>query len=302
MPPESGYLHPAYAASLAGFGVPVALPASGGWLLRRRIDASGIEDATGPYPLFCCRDWNGLPADLDRLRDALVSVVLVTDPLADCGIDMLRATFEHVVAFRRHYVIDLDTPFEHSISRSHRAHARRALREVEVEICAEPWRYLDDWMRLFGILVERHGIRGPRRFSRQAFDEQFAVPGMTMVRASRHGQTVGLDLWYVQGDCAQGHLAAFDEAGYALQASYATKWTVIEHFRRRQLRWINLGGGRSESGTDGLSRFKQGWTSATRQAWLCGRVLQPQAYAALVAARAPVDQDFFPAYRHGLDD
>ena len=71
----TGYLHPAYAASLGGFGRPWHLPNCGGWLLERPIAGSAACDATGCYPLFACRDWSALRADLQSLAPKLVSLV-----------------------------------------------------------------------------------------------------------------------------------------------------------------------------------------------------------------------------------
>ncbi|HSS29061.1 MAG TPA: hypothetical protein VLL50_14020, partial [Usitatibacter sp.] len=62
-----GYAHPGYAGSLAEFGTPRELPASGGWLLEREIPGGG-RDAMGCYPLLCCRDWRALREDLDSLE------------------------------------------------------------------------------------------------------------------------------------------------------------------------------------------------------------------------------------------
>src|SRR5262249_43645619 len=122
-----------------------------------------------------------------------------------------------------------------------------------------------------------------------------AVPGMVMFRAVAKGRTVGLELWYVQGNCVQGHLAAFDSLGYTLRASYPTKWRAIEYFND-PVQWVNLGGGTHRHG--GLSRCKRGWSTGTTTAWLCGRVLGPARYAELSHA-AGGGADYFPAYRRG---
>jgi len=121
-----------------------------------------------------------------------------------------------------------------------------------------------------------------------------------MFRAVAAGRIVGLDLWYVQDDCAQGHLAAFDPLGYELRASYATKWRLIEYFSDK-VRWINLGGIAAQDASDGLRHFKRGWATTTKTAWLCGRILQPIAYERLVAARHGRSDtpQYFPAYRSG---
>ena len=120
-----------------------------------------------------------------------------------------------------------------------------------------------------------------------------------MFRAVAYGQTVGLDLWYEQGDCAQGHLAAFDSRGYELHASYATKWCAIEYFSKR-VRWINLGAGAGISNAaGGLTEFKRGWSTATKTAWLCGRILQPMVYTEMAKGRGTPNKQYFPAYRSG---
>jgi hypothetical protein len=294
----TGYLHPEYAKSLSEFGTPIHLPASEGWVLKRAIEGTSEHDAMGCYPLFCCTNWSGLRQDVEALRNDLVSVVLVTDPLGDYSPELLANSFDRVEAFKDHFVVRTGRPLRQFVSTSHSHHAMRALRDVEVELCAEPLEFTDDWERLFSVLTTRHSIKGERRFSRAAFEKQVAIPGMVMFRAVVDQRTVGLDLWYVQGDCAQGHLAAFDSVGYELRASYATKWRVIEYFSDR-VTWINLGAGLTRDGQDGLSRFKRGWATGTMRAWLCGRVLQPEKYASLARTRGALGEGYFPAYRWG---
>jgi hypothetical protein len=296
----AGYLHRDYAESLAEFGTPTHLPLSDGWILERHIPGADARDAMGCYPLFCCRTWSGLARDVDALRNDLVSLVVVADPLGDHSPVLLARAFDYVTPYKEHYVIETGRPPADFVNKSHRARALRALRDVTVDVCPEPLALLDDWERLHGVLVARHAITGLRRFSRRSFEKQLATPGMVMFRAVVGAQVVGLDLWYMQGDCAQGHLAAFDELGYELSASYATKWRMIEHFSDK-VRWINLGGTTARERNGGLDHFKRGWSTGTRTAWLCGRVLQPAAYDALVRAHhgPAVGSGYFPAYRQG---
>ena len=70
-----------------------------------------------------------------------------------------------------------------------------------------------------------------------------------MFEASAGGDVVGLDLWYVHGDVAYGHLAAFSDLGYGLGASYATKWAMLHHFSGR-VRWVDLSGDGSGPGRE----------------------------------------------------
>jgi hypothetical protein len=46
----------------------------------REIPNAGAWDGMGCHPLFVCRDWAELRADLDGLASFLVSITVVTDP------------------------------------------------------------------------------------------------------------------------------------------------------------------------------------------------------------------------------
>jgi hypothetical protein len=75
-------------------------------------------------------------------------------------------------------------------------------------------------------------------------------------------------------------------------------WASIEHFAGR-LSWLNLGGGRGVrvAETDGLACFKQGWSTGSRTAYLCGAVLDGDVYRGLVQAKHRTPSIYFPAYR-----
>ena len=294
----TGYLHPDYALSFSEFATPRKLPLSEGWLLRRAVGADGSFDAMGCYPLFCCTNWQALATDIEAERNNLVSIVLVADPFGDHTKEQLQSCFDVVSPFKEHFVIETGQPLERFVNKSHRRHAARALRDVEVEVCTEPLEFLDDWNSLYETLAVRHSITGLRRFSRRAFAKQLAIPGTVLFRAIAEQRTVGLDWWYVQGNCAQGHLAAFSPRGYELRASYATKWRMIEYFTDK-VKWINLGAAATGDSSRGLSDFKRGWSTGTKPAWLCGSILQPSTYADLVKASGADRQQYFPAYRAG---
>ncbi len=63
-----------------------------------------------------------------------------------------------------------------------------------------------------------------------------------LLRAFHRGEVVGAHFWYVMGDVAVSHLAAFSTAGYDLMASYALHWEALGYFADR-VRWLNLGAG-----------------------------------------------------------
>jgi len=249
----------------------------------------------GLYPYLCCSRWEELQGDLDALGHQMVLISAVADPLGSYDTGLLARSFDRVRPYKAHYVIDTSVPLAHHLKRSHRETARRAMRKVSVSVASDPSIYGDDWVRLYEVLCHRHRIRGLTRFTPEALRRQLSAPGMVMFCAEAAGRTVGLDLWYVQDGCAHGHLTAFDEEGYRLRASYATKMFLIEYFRSR-VAWINLGA--TTMGGDGLAAFKSGWATGTRMSWLCGRIFDKLAYRDLSQRCGATDDDsFFPAYR-----
>jgi hypothetical protein len=305
--PAAGYEHPDYAASLAEFALPLLLPRCGGWVLRRPIADSPDHDLIGPYPLFFCNDWSRLPQDLRELPAAAIGAVsfaMVADPFADLAPDWLTANFDVALPFKDHLIADLSRPIEAIVSKSHQITVRRALRKVAVSVSAAPRGRLTQWVGLYDHLIERHRICGIRAFSRRAFARQLAIPGLVAFEAHEiaTGDLVGMDLWYLQGEVAYGHLAAFSPRGYALRASYATKWEVLRHFSDKAA-WLHLSGNAGTSGADasrdGLTQFKCGWATGTRKAYFCGKILDRVVYERLVRERNAAAETFFPAYRRG---
>lgn len=297
--PLTGYLNQSYAESLAEFGPPCLLPKSGGWILKRRIPGYSHYDAMGCYPLFMCRDWSQLQADFADLEDELISLTLVADPFGTYDLASLQSCFDVVIPFKKHFVIDFHYPLNKLGSKHHRYYVRRSLRDVFVEVCANPIQFIGDWIELYANLRERHDLQGIQAFSEKAFAMQLDIPGTVLFRAISHNNTVGMDWYYLQGEVSYGHLAAFSPEGYRVAASYALQWAAIDYFSS-QVRWLNLGAGAGveSKGTDGLSLFKKGWSTGTRPSYLCGRIFQPEKYSEMAKAKGGTG-DYFPAYRKG---
>lgn len=297
----TGYLHPAYAASFEEFGQARELPGCGGWILERAIPGFDDRDAMGCYPLFACQDWSRLQQDLDEIGDDLVCLGLVTDPFGNYDEADLRRCFSDVAyPFKDHYIIDYKIWKDRTYDIDTRREIRNAFKNLEVEICSDPHLYLEEWIRLYKLLVERYKINSLRAFSRLSFTRQFDTPGLLMYRAYHQDQTVGIALAYIQGDGAFLHLIGVDEAGYKLGASYALYSTAIEHLAG-VARWLDLGGtpGVAEGQRDGLKYFKMHWATGMRPTYFCGRIFNPRRYSAIADARGLVGEKYFPSYRYG---
>jgi hypothetical protein len=298
----SGYLHFLYAQSLEQFGTPRFLSQSAGWILERAIPGSAYADAMGCYPLFACGDWSQLHRDIENIGNNFVSLSVVTDPFGEYDLNYLRQCFPDVaIPFKEHFVVDLSRPSETFVRPHHLRNARKARAVVQVERCERADDFLNDWINLYATLVKKHGISGIAAFSPECFAKQFAVPGLVALRAVHEETTVGMLLWYVQGDIAYYHLGAYSERGYDLRASFALFSYALELFAERGLRWLNLGGaaGAGNEQKTGLGRFKEGWSTGTRTAYFCGRVFDRQKYDEIMRTKRSPETNYFPAYRAG---
>jgi hypothetical protein len=297
----TGYLHPQYAQSLAEFGTPRLLPQCNGWILERQIPGFPCRDAMGCYPLFNCQDWSLLHADLESIGDDLISLALVTDPFGDYDSAHLQHCFKDVVIpFKEHYVIDLHRPLNEIGGKRRRKHAHHALKNIRVEACEQPAQFVDTWSSLYASLVERHQVTGIRAFSKTAFARQLSIPGTVVLQAIYEGTVVGAQIYFMQGAAVHCHLGAVTETGYDTGAFYALDWYSFEYFADKA-RWLDLGAGAgiASDGTDGLSQYKQGWTTDTRTTYFCGRVFDHERYKEIVKTKGITATDYFPAYRKG---
>jgi lipid II:glycine glycyltransferase (peptidoglycan interpeptide bridge formation enzyme) len=76
----------------------------------------------------------------------------------------------------------------------------------------------------------------------------------------------------VSNKIAYYHLAAYSEAGYSLKASFALFWTCLEALAAEGIAWAALGSGAgTHSVSEGLRRFKEGWSTEARPAYFCGQ-------------------------------
>jgi hypothetical protein len=295
----SGYSHPQYASSLAEFGTPHALRQSGGWILKRQIPEFPYQDGMGCYPLFTCKDWSELGNDIDELGGQLVSLSLVTDPFGDCSMETLKTIFDICFLFKHHYVTDLTQPIEQSVRKRYLKYARGALKDLSVEYCTQPERYLSEWVQLYKYLIDRHHIHGIQAFSEKSFQILLSMTGTEMFIARHNQEIVGADIWLVDGKVGYAHLSAISPAGYDLRAPYALYWTAIQNYAQ-SLSWLNHGGSAGLSQEkDGLAIFKQGWATGTMPVYFCGKVLDREKYEEISKTKGLSEAGYFPAYRKG---
>jgi hypothetical protein len=295
-----GYLSEKYAQSLSELGTPLFLEESQGWIIKRSINH--YYDGMGCYPLFCCQDWSKIPLDITQIKSEIISLALVADPFGNYRENDLRKTFSDVCfAYKEHFVIDLKKDKKDFVIEHHQRNAKKALKLLQIQSNQEGESYLDNWNRLYNNLIEKHNIKGISKFSPKSFEKQLQVSGLQVFSAIYGSETIGILLWYIQNDIAYYHLGAYSELGYIYKASFALFWYAIDYFCAKGLNWLNLGAGAGfkNDQTDGLTRFKKGWSTETKTAYFCGKIFDLYKYNELIKFHDLKNTAYFPAYRFG---
>ena len=125
-----------------------------------------------------------------------------------------------------------------------------------------------------------------------------------MFRAIYRGTAVGAALCFIQKDVAYGHLMGINGVGHELGVSYALYWSHLPYLSDR-VRWLDWGGtsGVQNRDGDGLSQFKRGWSTGTRTAYFCGKVINQERYTAVMEARGQTQDELLssiPEWRNGI--
>jgi hypothetical protein len=283
-----------YARSLPHIGEPLEIPEWGTQVLVRPTPHAMRFDATGPYPLGVVSNDADLEAGLERMKAArLVSVVLVFDDRLRPDAGSMAAAFDFARPFKSHFLYDRSLgPL--SLGKHHRYELRRALARVEVsEIVLDDHRQA--WESLYGQLAARHGFTGLHAFPAAHHQALAGLPGLRTFGAFIEGRLVSAHVFVTHEGYAVSHLAASAVEGYQTGAAYAVNDLAVSTLIDCDV--INFGGGAGlgEDPSDGLVRFKKGFSNRTAQSWLCGKVLDREGYGTLSAGYS--DNGFFPVYR-----
>jgi hypothetical protein len=230
---------------VAEFGAPSHLPNCRGNGLLQPIYDTDLNDVAGCDPLFTCENPAGLAADLTILRDAgAVSLTMVTDPLGGLESDLLTRFCQPIARpYKAHYLVSLNA--DNFGSTHHRRNARRSSRQTLFSVCQQPDAELQNWCDLYERLAERHNITRPARFSRQAFAQQLALPGVLLIQArNTDDELLGMQFWFHDQAKAWHHLSGYNPAGYRqVGVSYGLMNFALSALKSRGVQVANLGAG-----------------------------------------------------------
>ncbi len=294
-----GYLSADYGRSFSAFGEIVTLPHSGLQLIKRGA-GNGYFDLSGVYPFSMCRDWRKLADDRGFLEDTgAVAVVLVGDPFATPIIRDVCSGWTVNQRFKTHCVVELSADWRSMRRKRLRTYANSSLRLQTVELVADCREYSKMLWELYQNTIRRHNVSGIQRLSQSVIAQQLEIPGVNLFVASDDTETTGALMAFRHGETANFHLLFLTDRAYKLKTSYALIQTMLEEFENQGIRYVNLGGaaGPDDKTTDGLFRFKSGWTRDFRQSVLCGNILDQKAYFKLTEKNTSGRLAYFPAYR-----
>lgn len=289
-----------YCSCLEGFGTPLELDGMPGCLLRRRIPGTGLDDLVYPYPMFTVTDEDSLLGSLrSQKTGGCVSATIVTDPLA--GFDPCSGEWDLALRWKTHLIADNALPSANTFSDKVCYYSRRAAGRFGFEVRLSPDGrpgLLGDWMRLWEVLVERHGLKGLKALSPGYFQGLFALDGVLPAILSDGEGIHAIHIWIVDGNDAYSHLHASDTRAYDCSANYLLYSEELKLLSELGCRRCLLGSASGGGGEDGLYAFKRQFANATADNHLLGLVMDRAAYAELTGSPLH-DGGYFPAYRRG---
>lgn len=284
----------AYARAFASVAEAVVLPSSGIWVLARPIAGTSHRDLIGCYPRTAIHPDAALDADLCHMSQlGYISLAFATDAFVHPEPTTLRELFDVCRPFKQHYLLDCRQPFAYT--KHHRYEVKRALRQCTVERI-DLIEHMGTWLALYRSLVQRRTVTGLADFPDDYFNALVNIEELFVTAAKFQDEIVGIHLWMIYEQYVYSHLGASSEIGYRVGANYALYDDAIQRFGRTHQ--IDFGGsaGATDNPKHGLARFKQGFANSRATAYLCGKILDTDAYHALCTAGSDA-ADYFPAYR-----
>jgi GNAT acetyltransferase-like protein len=197
--------------------------------------------------------------------------------------------------------------FEHKV----RKNVNRARREgVTIELDPDG-SHLNDFLGIYTSTMDRREAKRGFYFPREFFETIVReLPGQFMFLHARHAdRIISTELALASATHVYSFLGGTEEAAFDLRPNDLLKLELIHWAKRTGRSQFVLGGGYAPD--DGIFRYKRAFAPGGLKPYVVGtRVLDPDRYAALVAAHEARGRDlqptwirdpgFFPAYRADL--
>lgn len=291
-----------FAESFNVHGDVFQLSHSGLYVIKRFVYKDKF-DLTGVYPFSICKNWSGLVADIEELKNSgAVSLTFVADPFSE--LELAKASdkcqWSLFKTYKTHFTVDTTVNWQKSLSKNTRRLCRRALEIHQVEMLASSEETAKQFWILHQNLVRKHNISGLGKITLSMLKQQLTCSGTYVFAASVQGTIYGAVIVYLLGERAYWYLLASHEKSYTAGTNYALFFATLTWLEKQGIRWVNLGGnsGTNNNITDGLAKFKKKWSNSIFHSSLCGKILNPTSYEELMLlSKTTQEKNFFPAYR-----
>jgi serine/alanine adding enzyme len=304
--------------------------ASGAWQMPLVVTelGDGLREGISPYGYAGIHVAEGIPASdatvawdaaREQLRSlAVVSLFLRFNPL-DPGSVTAASQFDELTVRRNRttFTVATDDPdlMWNRLRSSCRSRVRKARKHgftAEVRPASGPDLAPDgDFRRLYEQTMQRLDAAPLYYFGDDYYTELISGlgPNLLLVEARDHdGVVVSSALLLRHEQRLHYHLAGSSPDGAVMGSNNLMMWTAAELAAAEGLDRFHLGGGRGESGSDGLARFKSTFGGVETDFHTGHAIIDAVAYSQLLQARA--DQlgtstgvleksGFFPAFRAG---
>jgi hypothetical protein len=291
------YCSKKYAEGFKAIGMdPIYLPNNDIWVVKRPIPGTDLYDAANCYPVFPFSKNTDFSIDIDTFKQHnIISLVLVSDIFTQNACSNIIDQFNHIQEYKPHYIVDLKAN-EINYTSHHRQYVKKANLSCEVKLISLK-EYLNEWIELYNVLIDKHLLTGVHKFSKSFFAEIATLEKLYMIGAFIEKKLVSAMLWIEYDGFIYSFLGASSSEGYDKMCAYAVYDYSIKYFKEKNFKAIDLGGGAGvQTSSAGLSFFKKGFSNKELNCYIYGMIIDHEAYINLSKDKNN-NIKFFPLYR-----
>lgn len=271
-----------------------------GLLLKRSI-SNDLFDLSNVYPFFTNYNNCSLSDLYEKAKESqAVSLVLITDPLNPIYMDLSTGPDIQIDSFKLHYICNLKNYEFRKLPENHRRNINKSKKEnllVIPSIIEDVEKEAKSIFDIYQNLVTRHSIKGVTDYSVQQIEKLISVPGTFLFKVyDSVGHLINASIFYISGEIGNiyYHLSCQTEEGYKLNSNFLMMHTAIALFKQLGFNKLELGAGADGKSSEGLCRFKEGFSTETIKNLIIKIVLRQEIYNKLSENK---NTAFFPAYR-----
>jgi hypothetical protein len=252
--------------------------------LKNKIPGTEYYDYSNVYP-FLANNYHWLADDFDKNA---VSSVLITNPLREVVINRSM----ELEVYKEHSVVELSKYSLENLPTNHKRNINKS--NLNVTVAPNPSSFYFFMDAVYGILREKHGIKGITNYNKEQIAKLLSVPGTYLFVTSAEGYIVNYCLFYAMDNDIYYHIGTSTARGYELQSNFQVIHEACLFFKQLGFNRLLLGAV-PDGGGDGLKRFKSGFATKTVNNYILKTIINSEIYAKLSENKP--DNGFFPRYK-----